>query len=369
MPSERRIRVLVLIKGLGLGGAERLIADAAFLWDLERFHYRVAYLLPWKDHLVDHLTSRGIEVACLGTRRGIDPTTLIRLRSLITTWRPDLIHAHLPVTGILARLVADVPVVYTEHNLPDSYRLPTRILNRLTYAKNRAVAAVSEPVAAGLAGYPGPAPVTIPNGVAVDRPHPDVTARIRAELGVEAKTPLVVHVGNIRPHKGHETLIAAVALLVRLVPEVVVVSIGGEKRPGDLERVRNAAEKAGVADRLRFLGRRADARDFIAAADVVVNPADVEGLPVTLLEAMAMGRPVVATAVGGVPDIVIDGVTGRLVPPGDPERLARVVAEALGCPEARTWGEAAATLIADRYGLASMVRAYERLYAELVDAD
>ena len=142
--------------------------------------------------------------------------------------------------------------------------------------------------------------------------------------------PLVVHVGNIRPHKGHDTLVEAAAELARLRPGVAVISIGGEKNPGDLDRVRATAREAGVEGSLRFLGRRPDALAFVAAADVFVNPSDVEGLPVAILEAMALGTPVVATAVGGVPAVVEDGVTGLLAERADALGLAQAVDRLLG---------------------------------------
>ncbi len=365
-PIERA-RVLVLIKGLGIGGAERLIAEGASHWDREHFDYRVAYFLPWKDQLVEEIVGHGITVDCLGSERGLGPTAYLRLRSLVSDWDPALIHAHLPSAGILARLVANRPVIYTEHNIATSYRQPTRSVNRLTYARNTAVIAVSQAVADSLAGYPGPTPQVIPNGVAVSVSPTEIEA-VRTELGVHPGQSLVVHVGNIRPHKGHENLIAATALLVAKDPNVMVVSVGAEKHPGDLIRVRESAAAAGVSEHLRFMGRREDARSFLAAADVVVNPADVEGLPLAILEALALNRPVVATAVGGVPTVVVDNVTGLLVPPGDPEALAAGVLAALESPDAKAWGQAGAELVSTEYGIARMIADYEGLYREVLHA-
>ncbi|GIU91950.1 MAG: glycosyl transferase [Acidimicrobiia bacterium] len=360
-----RTRVLILVKGLGIGGAESLIADAAPYWDRTRFDYLVAYVLPWKDQLAPRLASVGVEVECLDGRVGLEPGSIRRFRRLVRAWRPHLVHAHLPLSGVLARLFAGVPVVYTEHNLPDSYRLPTRILNRLTYRRNAAVVAVSHQVREALSSYPGPEPETVENGVRVDRSELRPAEEVRHELGIGAGVPLVVHVGNIRPHKGHSNLIQATRLLASLVPEVLVVSVGGEKYPGDLRRIREEAEAAGVGDRIRFLGRREDARSFLAAADVVVNPSDFEGLPVVLLEALALERPVVATEVGGVSSLISDRETGRLVPPGDPRALAEAVSEALTSPDAPLWGKVGARLVAERYGLARMVAEYERIYSRV----
>lgn len=366
-PPGEPAGVLILIKGLGLGGAESLIAESAPLWDRDSFEYRVAYLLPWKDHLVDRLETADVPVSCLDWSGPASVGAVARLRRLVHTWRPRIVHTHLPVAGVLGRLFATGPLqVYTEHNVVDYYRQPTKTVNRLTYGRNDRVIAVSDAVAESISRYPGPPPEVIPNGVVVDRPDETAIRATRDEIGVDSSTPLVVHVGNIRPHKGHANLTEAVSILSRQHPDVKVVSIGGEKHDGDLERVRNEASRLGLSDRLRFLGRREDAQTFVAAADVFVNPSDVEGLPLSVLEALALSRPVVATAVGGVPTVVKDGETGVLVPPGDPEALAAGMARAIESPEAKSWGEAGARLVAERHGLRSMVSGYEDLYRRLL---
>ncbi len=362
-PADRA-RVLVLIKGLGIGGAERLIVDGAEHWDRERFDYRVVYVLPWKDQMVDPLRAAGVEVDCIGSERGMGPRAFRGLRRLIGEWQPDILHAHLPSAGIMARMVGGAPVVYTEHNIAGSYRQPTRTLNRLSYGRNAAAIAVSGAVAESLEGYPGPAPRVIPNGITVTVTAAEVDA-VRTELGIEPDQNLIVQVGNIRPHKGHENLIAATGIIAAAVPSALVVSVGAEKHDGDLARVRDSAATAGVSSHIRFMGRRPEARAFLAAADVVVNPADYEGLPLAVLEALSLGKPVVATEVGGVPTVVIDGVTGRLVPAKDPEALAAAVVEALTSPAASGWGAAGAELVERNHGIGHMIKEYEKVYDEV----
>ena len=356
--------ILVAVKGLGIGGAEKLIVESARLWDRERFDYRVAYALPWKDQLVAPLLDLGVPVECIGTKRGMTPASWWRLRRAAAG--ADLVHAHLPAMGAVARVFAGRPVVYTEHNVASSYRGPVRLINRLTYLGNEAVTAVSPAVAESVARYPGPTPLVVPNGVSCEVP-PGYRRRVLAELGLDEPVALVVHVGNIRPHKGHANLVAAMPALVAARPDVAVVSIGGEKNQGDLARVRRLADQGGVSGSLRFLGRRPDALDFIAAADVFVNPSDFEGLPVAVLEAMALGRPVVATAVGGVPELVDDGDTGCLVPPRDPAALAAAVVRLLDDPDsAHRVGAAAAKEVEARYSLEAMVRRIEAVYDEVL---
>lgn len=349
-----------------MGGAERLVVEAAHSWDRTVFDYRVAYILPWKDHLVSRLTANEVPVTCIGGRRGLSPITPFRLRRLIRKDRIALVHAHLPSSGILARLFAPVPVVYTEHNLAGSYRQPTGTLNRLTYRRQEAVTAVSQAVADSVTGFGGPTPSVVPNGVSVHVGAEEVRA-VRDQLGIGPDLPLIVHVGNIRPHKGHFNLVAAAELLARKHPDFLIVSAGGEKNKGDLEQVRRQARVTGVANRVRFLGRVEDARPLLAAADVVVNPADVEGLPLVLLEALSLGRPVVATNVGGVDSIIRDGETGSLVPAGDPAALATALAEAIADrEESSRWGKAGAELVGKEFGVDQMVTAFEDIYRRLL---
>ena len=247
--AVRRPVVVVAIKGLGIGGAEKLVSEGARFWDRQAFDYRVAYALPWKDQLVAELEALSVPVRCIGSKRGVTPSVVPRFRRLLSEWRADLVHAHLPVAGIIARLAGNVPVVYTEHNLAWSYRPWTRAVNRLTYGRNTAVTAVSQAVADTISGYPGPTAEVIPNGVSVSA-DPQARSVVRSELGLEEDDQLVVHVGNIRPGKGHEVLIDAAALLRDKGARAVVVSIGVEKNPGDLRRLRAKT----IGPRTRWIG-------------------------------------------------------------------------------------------------------------------
>lgn len=359
--SDRRPTVVVAIKGLGIGGAEKLIVEGSRFWNRDRYDYRVAYALPWKDQLVQPLLERGIPVECFGSKRGMTPASAWRFARLTRRWDASIVHAHLPSMGAVARVTQRVPVVYTEHNIAASYRMPVRMINRATYSRNAAAIAVSDAVAASIDRYPSPSKQVIPNGVDIEG-EIDISG-VRSELGLTDTEHLVVHVGNIRPLKGHTTLVAAAASLDSIRKDIQIVSVGGEKTAGDLESIRAMASDLGVSERIRFLGRREDALAFIAACEVYVNPADVEGLPVTILEALALGRPVVATSVGGVPSIVRDGETGMLVPPGDPDAIAQAIAWMIDHPEtASAYGASGSALVKERHGIEQMVRATEAVY-------
>ncbi|MEN8238865.1 MAG: glycosyltransferase [Actinomycetota bacterium] len=363
--NPQRPTVVVAIKGLGIGGAEKLIVEGCRFWDRDRFDYRVAYALPWKDQLVEPLLDQGIPVECFGSKRGMTPASAWRFARLTRQWDASIVHAHLPSMGAVARLTQRVPVVYTEHNLATSYRMPVRMINRATYSRNAAAIAVSEAVADSIDSYPSPSKQVIPNGVDVGF-NVDTT-NVRKDLGLTNAQHLVVHVGNIRPLKGHAMLVAAAASLAGTRKDIQIVSIGGEKTEGDLDKIRTMAADLGVSQRIRFLGRREDALAFIAACDVYANPADVEGLPVTILEALALGRPVVATSVGGVPSIVRDSETGILVPPGDPDAMAQAIAWMIDNPAtAAAYGANGRALVEERHGIERMVRDTEAVYDEVL---
>lgn len=366
MPERHRI--LVFIKGLGIGGAETLIANSAPLWNTREFDYQVAFLLPWKDQLQATIESSGFEVRC-HPWQGLDRVSAVSgFRRHVSDFAPHIIHSHLPSAGIFARTATPRAIhVYTEHNVVDFYRQPTRAFNRLTYGVNSAVIAVSDAVAKSVSAYPGPPPAVIPNGVILPEPDAARDAEIRSSLGVGPETRLIAHVGNIRPHKGHANLIAAVGLLANRVGDFLVISAGVEKHDGDIARLQRLAEESGAGPHIRFLGMVPNATQLMAAADVVVNPSDVEGLPLSVLEALGLGRVVVATAVGGVPTVLDDGRTGVLVPPGDPQALASGIERALSDPKAGEWSDNGAQLISAEYGIETMVSRYESLYREVLD--
>lgn len=363
-------RVLLLIKGLGRGGAEQLLVSAAPHLDRERYDYRVAYVLPWKDALKKQLEEADVPVRCLQGGRG--PGWLGRLRDLVREERVDLIHAHLPYAAIGARIAVRrrVPIVYTEHNLWPRYHRATYWGNALTFPRNRHVFAVSEEVRRSIR-YPRPLrtlrmpPVeTLHHGLdlsAVDRWTG--ADGVRWELGIPGDAPLVGAIGNFKPLKGQEHLLRAAALVTRTRPDARFVLVGLGPRESELRR---EAARLGLDGSVTFTGFREDAPRIAAALDVYVQPSEAEGLPIALLEAMVLRRPVVATSVGGTPEVIRDPAEGLLVPPRDPEALAGSILALLSDPgRRRDMGEAAQHR-AREFDIQRAVRRIEEVYEELV---
>lgn len=364
------IRVLWLTKGLGPGGAERLLVSFARVADRERFDLRAAYLLPWKNHLVAQLADLGVPAACLDGGREADLRWVGRLRELVRAARIDVVHVHSPMVAALARPALrllprrDRPVLMgTEHNVWSSHHPVTRWANLLTLPLEAATVAVSDEVRASMPSRLGRRAEVVIHGVDVEaiagrRGERDAA---RAELGVSSDQLLVATVANLRANKDYPTMLAAARRLADAGEPVQFVSVGQGPLARELEKER---DELGLAERFRFLGYREDPIRVLAGADLFCLSSRFEGLPIALLEAMAAGLPVVATRVGGVPSVVTDGTEGRLVPAGDPAALAAAVAE-FRDPHLRGRLAAAAAQRVRAFSIDRAVQRQQELYERL----
>jgi glycosyltransferase involved in cell wall biosynthesis len=361
--------VLVLIKGLGRGGAEQLLLSGVPYLDRERFRYRFAYLLPWKDNLVPQLRAAGLPVDCLDGAAGAG--WVRRLRALLRRERVELVHAHSPVAAAAARVVAGrhTRVVYTEHNVWSRYHRATRTANLVTFPRNDHVFAVSDMVRASIR-YPTPMRAlsmppleTLRHGLDPATAGDWETSGVRAELGIPEDAPLVGSIANFKAAKDHATLLRAAVRVRQAVPDLRLLLVG--QGPLEAETRRLAAE-LGLSETVLFAGFREDARRLAAAFDVFTLSSTYEGLPIALVEAMALGRPAVVTDVGGNPEVVTDGADGLLVPPGDPAALAGGLLRLLGDPELRARIGAAAHVRAAAFDIRTAVARMEQVYAGLL---
>jgi len=359
-------RVLWVIKGLGPGGAERLLVEHARAGDRAEFEYEVAYLLDGKRHLVPDLDALGVRTHCLGVRNELDPRWTVRLAARLHRGGFDVVHAHSPVAASVARVEAralHVPFVYTEHNRWPSYRAETRLANQATFGLNDKVFAVSDDVRDSIPLRWRDEVEVLVHGVDVDavrarRAHRDDTRR---ELGVGDDESLAVTVANLRADKNYPGLIEAARLLhAREVP--LRFATCGQ---GQLEQeIAALHRRSALGDRFALLGYRDDATRLIAAADVFVLASHHEGLPVTVMEALTLGVPVVAPAVGGLPQVVRDGDNGLLVTPGSPTALADAIERAVG-PAEHARLVAGAQLTGDRFSSTHATARIESVYREL----
>jgi glycosyltransferase involved in cell wall biosynthesis len=366
--GERPLRVLWLIKGLGRGGAEMLLAAHAAAAG-PGFAYEVGYVLPYKDALVPNMREHGVVVHDLGAPGG---TWVARLRQRLRQDPPiDVIHAHSPVPASAARiLVRTLPksrrpaVVTTEHNRWPRYHPATRYVNWLTYGMDAHHVLVSEDIRETLpARYQASAEVLVHG---VDRAALAAVASerdaARAELGVDADTVLVVTIANLQPKKGYPFLLQAAADVCQQRDDVQFVAAGTGPREAEL---RDQHAQLGLGDRFAFLGFRDDAPRLLAAADVFCLASLHEGLPVTLMEAMTLGRPIVATTAGGIPEAVRDGQEARLVPPGDAGALRDALLQVVGDPALRERMSAASRERSAAFDVSRAAARLEEIYRDV----
>jgi glycosyltransferase involved in cell wall biosynthesis/GNAT superfamily N-acetyltransferase len=364
-------RVLWLTKGLGPGGTERLLVELARANDPTRVEVTAAYVVPWKDHLAGDLEAADVRTRCLSLRRQDGLRWPLRLRRLLADGGFEIVHSHSPVTAVAVRLAsrtmprpARPALVTTEHNTWTSYHWATRWADRLTNGADAATYTVTEEVRASLRGSAGARAEVLVHGIDIDatarRPSGE-RAAVRRELGLEPDEPVVVTVANLRKQKDYDTLLTAARLLVDRGVRFRLVAVG----QGPLEKeVARRRDELALADHVILAGFRPDAVAVMAACDVFVLASAWEGLPVAVMEATALGIPIVATRVGGVAEQLGAG-QAVLVPPRDPAALADALEGVLADPRWRARLATAARSAAPRFdghrAMAALSARYEHL--------
>lgn len=360
-PADRT-RVVHLVLSLGVGGLEMMVLHLARHADRARFDTRVLCLRE-PGPLAAAAAAAGVEVDSLDCPGLPKARTLARLARKLRALRPHVLHTHNPsphLFGALAAPAAGVPVVvHTKHgrNYPDSPRAVW--VNRVASWLTDRVVAVSEATAAVASGrerVPGRKVCVIPNGIDVARFRPPA---------VRPADPLrVIHVARLNRIKDQPTLLRAARLVADAEPGFRLDVVGDGPERAGLEAL---AAALWLGPHVRFLGERHDVNDLLATAALFVLSSVSEGIPVTLLEAMAAGLPAAVTDVGGNREVVVPGETGVLVPPGDPEALGRAILAALRDPAGRArMGAAARRVIEDRFDVRHTAARYHATYLELL---
>ena len=354
------LRIVQYITPSQIGGAEVHVGTLAH--KLEERGHQVTVVCPRGRPLVPELVARGLTVRTPRTTGKLDPVTLARIAHWLRRDRAQVIHTHLSTASLLgsaAARLAGIPSVATVHGLN----------TRTCFNWARAIIAVSNAVKQHLVdqGMPSQRITVVHNGVdlqAVSRAKD--APSVRREWGLPAAAPLLITVGRLTPAKGHRDLLKAAAVLSRdsrwLELRLLIVGAGAL-----LPELQREAQQLGLEQRVIFTGFQRDVLPFVLAADVFVLPSIQEGLSLSALEAMALGKPVVACRVGGTPEVVVDGETGLLVAPGHPRELAAALERLLADPEkARAMGEAGRRRAREAFDLEQMVTKIERIYRDLI---
>lgn len=355
--------IAIALETTGPGGAETMVLGLATALT-DRGH-RTVLIGPsgGEGWLRDQAAASGLPWRSLDVRGPSDVSAVSRLARILVDEGVEVLHSHeftMAVFGAAASGLTGVRHVITMHG--GEYFAGTarrRVLTRAALTVSHASVTVSHTSRTRLAGLLSMSADRIGvvyNGLS---PQPGERSRTRDSLGVSAECVMLA-VGNLYPVKGHGVLLEAMARMRSSAPARLWVA----GRGAELQALEQRASELGLAERVSFLGFRSDVADLLAAADIFVMPSLSEGLPMAVIEAMFASRPIVASAVGGIPELVRDGVTGLLVPPEDPDALAAALDRVASDPELRgSLGEAAARVADARLSKETMATRYSELYS------
>jgi len=368
----RRVSVLFVLTSPVRGGVEEVVLALARRLDAREFRLALAAPAPLLEAFAPDLKGVAIETLAVEAESWRRRDEVGKLSAFIERFRPDVVNAHLFRSAVVAAPLArwhGARVVETYHGregwrrglIGGSFladRLVARFVDR--------VIAVSEAARAFLIagkGYDTRKIVVVPNGrdLSVFRPGAGGDA-VRKELGIDRATPLVGVLGRLEEQKGHVYLLEAWPSVLAEFPDARLLLVGDGSLRAALER---RVDGLAIRPSVLFAGFRSDAPRVLDALDVLALPSLYEGMPLTAIEASAMAKPVVATAVDGTPEVIREGRTGRLVPPREPAALSRALRALLRDPlAAQRMGRAGRDLVLDRFDLTRQVDATARVYRE-----
>ena len=370
--GRSRIRILFLIDFVSsTGGAERFAVGLASHLPADRFDVWVCSTRESDPRAERQLAQAGVHHVNLGRRTKWDFYRLAGVATLLRRQRFDILHTHKFGSNVWGSLIGSacrVPVIVAhEHSWayegePLRAWLDGRVIARLA-TRVIAVSRADARRMVSVEGIPERKIVTISNGYVPANGSPAGDG-LRSELGLTPRTPLIAVAALLRPEKRLDLLLDAHARVLRTIPDAHLAIAGdGECRP-QLER---QATELGLNGRVHFLGRRSDVDNILQTADVAALTSDREGSPLLMFECMASATPLVATDVGGIPDVVEHGATGLVVPRRDPDSLAAALISLLANPSLCAEIGAAARRKLDGYTIDATAAKFAELYETLVD--
>lgn len=377
--TKRPLRVLSIVDLIvPLGGAEKLASQIALSLDRDRFEPAICVTRfdpeTSQRAIEDELERSGVKIIRLERRSALQLRPWRTLTEFMREWQPDVVHSHKAGSNFWSALLAPragaPALVAHEHGWSyEDHALRNIVDRRFVAGRVDALVAVTDVDRDRMieAGLPAEKIRVIHNGIRTP-PPPDPEDDVRRELGIESDWPVVGIVATIRPEKALDVLIRASATLRREFPTAVVLMVGPETAASSDERPRleGLIRQLGLTDQVKMLGSRSDIPEFLAAIDVAVLCSSHEASPLAVMEYMEAGKPVVATQVGGIPDMIQDGVAGLLVPPNDPEALAEGIGTLLRDPARRAaMGAAGRERRRTEFSIEATARRFEDLYEEL----
>lgn len=349
-----------------------LLPETLKLHNHEAFEFHYIYFLPWKNQMVDALRQQTDNVVCLAANNNFSLLSkAFALRKYVVDNNIQLIHSHLPWAGIIAKVagrLANVPVIYTEHNKQERYHFLTRALNLATMNFAHSIIAVSEDVATSIRKHKNNLKASlriILNGVNTDHFRKQLYARnIRVELNIPTNAPLVGTVAVFRSQKRLDQWLIIAKRILTLSKDAHFVIVGD----GPLKnQIISTRAQLGLENRVHLVGIETEVRPYLDSFDIYMMSSIFEGLPLALLEAMSMECAVVSTDAGGVKEVIRDGQEGWLVPVSD---LLQMAPKAISILEDKAlknrFGQRARERVVNDFSLKSMVLHLEQLYREVI---
>lgn len=381
----KRLRILYIEAGSGAGGSAKSLYR--LLSHLDRKRWQPIVIMHESAPIVSRVREMGIEVHIMSLRPKMDrdrPRSAGLVKNLVSfhlplalkLWRffrrtrPALIHLNnspqVSLAAIVAARMLGIPVICHLRTTRDLSRLEKRLMPWI-----RRLIVLSQPMArlCRADGLTDEEFCVIPNGVEISESAVNSRLTAREALGLDAQAPVIGIVGRLIPFKGHEDFFRAGAILAKQHPNLRFI-VAGEtvsESNGFERQLHQLVDSLGLTSSVRWLGWQAHPEEVYAALDVLMMPSQVaEGLPSVILEAMARGIPVVASDIGGIPDVVAHGSSGFLVPPKDPDRLAEAVGTLLSQPTLRQAFAHAALERVKQFDIRITVQRLEKLYEEYV---
>ena len=367
---SRPISVMMVSNALIRGGAEEHILQ--LLQELDRQWFRLHLVCtPELEQLIRPDLPADVGVSVLTLDHLTDIVGAFRLVRAIRRHRVQILHSHMFRASLFASPIGQicgVPVIIETSHGREVWRKGWKasfFVDRFVSRRVDRLIAVSEATARYLVehkGIPAEKVSVIRSAIKVqqfDPNHPAPKGTKRA-LGFAESDPLLVVVGRLEPQKGHAVMIDAMPGVLEEFPRARLVCVSDGSLRSQLEA---QVRQKGLQESIRFVGYQPDVRDWLALADVNVLPSWYEGLPLAAIEALAAQRPMVATAVDGTPEVVINQETGLLVPPGNPERLSSAICQLLRDPQrARQMAIAGRKLVVERFSIEKLVNDTKHLY-------
>lgn len=367
----KRLTILQLVSDLRSAGAQQVVYNLAK--GLQERDHRIIVGTFEQGDLTMAFRQKGISVVSFNGSANGRLRTIRALVSLLRRERVDLVHSHLWLANLYARFATqwcEIPLVITEHGRYVFQKRYRRSINRWMLKGAKKAIAVCEHLRHEFIDtnqVPSEKMLTIYNGIDLSKFSRPATRTRTSNNKSNGATdgPHIGIIGNLRPVKGHQFFLKAARQVLNHHPEARFLIIG--EGPEKLTLMEQSSS-LGIDDSVKFLGRRSDIPYLLSTLDVFVLSSLYEGLPISLLEAMAMSKPVIATSIGGIPEVINSGINGLLVPPKDHEALAENICELIqNETRARDLGISALETVRARFSLKTMLDHYEALYNKVLD--